>query len=704
MQKTIAHRPDRIFQSAFENAAVGMTHTSLQGRWLRVNRKLCEITGYSEAELLQRSFQGVTFPEDAARGEQMLQQLLQSGRDSYEAEKRYIRKDGSLVWVAVQVSVAFDAHGAPEYVISVIQNINQRKQAELDRAVSHQRYMALFEQLPNGILLLDQTLRVVDHNLEAVRQLGWSAQELRERTIHDIEAQDKPADIEARRQAIERSGRCDFESIYRTASGQLLHVEVSVQYVTLLDGQRLYQVLFRDISEKKQAAQLIERLAYTDQLTGLANRPLLGDRLHQAMHQARRQGQMLAVVFLDLDGFKAINDRHGHATGDSLLRSLAVRMKEGLREGDTLARLGGDEFVAVFLGLSDASASTPLLERLLSVSAQPLLIGDRRLQVSASLGVTFYPQAEEVDADQLLRQADQAMYQAKLSGKNRFHVFDAESARTQRGHHASLERIRTALRQQEFVLHYQPKVNMRSREVLGAEALIRWNHPEQGLLPPGEFLPVIENHQLSVDIGEWVIRQALQQLSSWQSQGIHMSISVNISAIQIQQPDFPQRLQLAMAQFPQLLPHSLQLEILETSALQDIAHVARCITQCEDLCVGFALDDFGTGYSSLTYLKRLPVSTVKIDQSFVRDMVLDQDNVSILDGILWIMRQLRRSVVAEGVETLEHARALMDLGCEMAQGYGIARPMPENQLAAWKLRWQQDQDWQAIALVPRTAI
>jgi len=693
-----------FFQAAFENAAVGMAQVSLDGRWLRVNPRLCAITGYSHDELLALSYQGVTHPDDAGRDAELRVQLLAKQDTFHAMDKRYICKDGSTICVSIQVSVVCDETGAPAYGITVIQDISARKKAELASAVARQRYQALFEQLPDGILLIDQQLRVVDHNREAERQLRWTGAQLQQMHIYDIEAIDDAPAMAARRVLVETQGRCDFESIYHTGDGSLVNVEVSVKYVTLLDGQHLYQVLFRDISERKKAALLIESLAYTDQLTGLANRSLLGDRLHQAMTLTQRRGCVLAVVFLDLDGFKAVNDQHGHAKGDLLLRALAARMKEGLREGDTLARLGGDEFVAVLQDLADANACAPMLQRLLGVASQPGLFEGQTLQVSASLGVTFFPQAEEVDADQLLRQADQAMYQAKLLGKNRYHVFDAENDRTLRGHHASLERIRSALHNQEFVLHYQPKVNMRSRAVLGVEALIRWAHPQEGLLAPGEFLPVIENHRLSVDIGEWVITQALQQLTVWQSQGLALSISVNISAMQIQQADFVERLRALMAQFPALQPHSLQLEILETSALDDLDRVARFIAQCQALSVDFALDDFGTGYSSLTYLKQLPIATVKIDQSFVRDMLKHQDNLSILDGILWIMRQLGRSVVAEGVETLEHARALMDLGCEMAQGYGIARPMPAAGLALWMQRWEQDADWQAIALVPRTAI
>jgi diguanylate cyclase (GGDEF)-like protein/PAS domain S-box-containing protein len=695
---------DLIFQNSFEYAAVGMAHLSLTGAWLRVNRKLCEITGYSAEELMALGFQGITHPDDLTRDVARLDELLSRNFTAYEAEKRYVRKDGSVIWVELHVSLVLDAVGQPTYGISVIQEISARKKAELEIAVTYQRYMALFEQMPEGVLLVDSELRIVGHNREAERQLDYCAEEMRALHIFDIEAMDDLEAIEARRLRLATIGRDDFESIYRRSTGELLDVDVSVKQVNLLDGQLMYQVLFRDISEKKHAALVIEKMAYGDSLTGLANRTLLAERLKQAMVGAHRRGQLLAVVFLDLDGFKSINDQYGHQTGDQLLRALAARMKVGLREIDTLARLGGDEFVAVFQDVPDAQASVPMLERLLSVCSQPVDLGSMSIKVSASLGVTFYPQTDDVDADQLLRQADQAMYQAKLSGKNRYHVFDAEKDRTARGHHASLERVRMALQNQEFVLHYQPKVNMKTRALVGVEALIRWQHPVEGLLAPGLFLPLIENHHLSVDVGEWVIHQALLQLAEWQTQGLQIPISVNISAMQIQQDDFMGRLQECMQKFPALQPNSLQLEILETSALEDVEQVAKFVRQCKDLGVDFALDDFGTGYSSLTYLKRLPVAVVKIDQSFVRDMLLDPDNMSILDGILWIMRQLQRSVIAEGVETLAHGRALMDLGCELAQGYGIGRPMPVADLPAWKARWENDLDWKEVALVPRTAI
>jgi EAL domain-containing protein (putative c-di-GMP-specific phosphodiesterase class I) len=323
-------------------------------------------------------------------------------------------------------------------------------------------------------------------------------------------------------------------------------------------------------------------------------------------------------------------------------------------------------------------------------------VGKLSLQVSASLGATFYPQSQGIDADQLLRQADQAMYQAKLAGKNRYSIFDADRDNSIRGHHESLERIRLALAQREFVLYYQPKVNMHTGQVIGAEALIRWQHPEKGLLAPSTFLPVIEDHPLAVEVGEWVIDTALTQIKVWRSTGLAMAVSVNIGARQLQQADFVQRLQAILAKHPQVNPASLELEVLETSALADMEQVSQVIEDCHKMGVKFALDDFGTGYSSLTYLKRLRVAILKIDQSFVRDMLNDPDDLAILEGVIGLASAFKRDVIAEGVETVEHGSALLQLGCVLAQGYGIARPMSADQMPAWVATWEPDAAWCAV--------
>ncbi|MBY0464507.1 MAG: bifunctional diguanylate cyclase/phosphodiesterase, partial [Burkholderiales bacterium] len=394
------------------------------------------------------------------------------------------------------------------------------------------------------------------------------------------------------------------------------------------------------------------------------------------------------------DGFKSINDTHSHEVGDRLLIALAQRMNEALRQGDTLARIGGDEFVGVLVDLPDEPSSVPVLQRLLQAAALPVDLGELKLQVSASIGVSVYPQAEEVDADQLVRQADQAMYQAKQSGKNRFHIFDAEQERSARGRHETLAHLQQALVRNEFVLFYQPKVNMGNGKVLGAEALIRWRHPERGLLAPAMFLPIIENHPLSIELGEWVIDTALSQIEVWRAQGLSVPVSVNIGALQLQHPDFVPRLRDVLAQHPGVRPGELELEILETSALADFAAVSQAMAACQDMGVHFSVDDFGTGYSSLTYLKQLPVQVLKIDQSFVRDMLDDPDDLAILKGVLGLAEAFNRQVIAEGVETPAHGEQLLRLGCLWGQGYAIARPMPAHELPHWISTWTAPLTWQ----------
>ena len=473
-------------------------------------------------------------------------------------------------------------------------------------------------------------------------------------------------------------------------------ITASIYQKQLLQVRELHSQLLQDIVKRKEYENTLEQIAHYDVLTKLPNRTLLADRLRQAMTQSQRRGRQVAVAFVDLDGFKAINDKYGHTIGDQLLVTLAGRMKQALRDVDTLARFGGDEFIAVLLDLDNSASCVPLLNRLLDAASTPIQLSDNLIQISASIGVTLYPQTNDMEADQLLRQADQAMYQAKLSGKGRYHFFDAIQDRTIRVHHESLERIRLALEKGEFVLYYQPKVNMRHGYVVGVEALIRWQHPDVGILMPAEFLPVIEDHPLSVAVGEWVIEAALNQVEQWHTNGIDLPISVNIGARQLQQTDFVESLKFVLSRHPNVRPSSLELEVLETSALADMAQVSQVIEDCSLIGVKFALDDFGTGYSSLTYLKLLRVALLKIDQSFVRDMLEDPDDLAILEGVVGLAAAFRRDVIAEGMETVAHGTALLHLGCELAQGYGIARPMPAELIPSWIATWKPYEEWGAV--------
>ncbi|WP_269747361.1 EAL domain-containing protein [Imhoffiella purpurea] len=488
----------------------------------------------------------------------------------------------------------------------------------------------------------------------------------------------------------------------RHADGRFFPGTAIIDAVRDPQGVRRHFVgLFFELSGHEEHRRHLEYVAHYDLLTGLPNRVLLAERLQRAMLEVKRRGRRLTVAYLDLDGFKSINDLYGHDVGDRLLITLAQRMPQALREGDTIARLGGDEFVAVLLDTDEDAVCEPILRRLLTAASDSVLAGELILQVSVSIGITHYPQAHEVNADQLLRQSDQAMYQAKLAGRNGYQLFDSDQAHSQKDRHECLVRLRAGLERNELVLHYQPKVNMRSGVVVGAEALIRWQHPERGLLSPAAFLPALEGHALAVEVGEWVIRSALRQLRVWRSAGLEIPVSVNVGAHQLQQTDFMDRLSMLLSAHPDVPPGLLELEVVESSALQDTEQVSRIMHECAGIGVRFSLDDFGTGYSSLTYLKRLPVSSLKIDQTFVRDMLDDPDDLSILEGVLGLARAFEREVIAEGVETVEHGRLLRQLGCELAQGFGISAAMPGGELPAWVAAWRPPTLWASESRMER---
>jgi diguanylate cyclase (GGDEF)-like protein/PAS domain S-box-containing protein len=570
-------------------------------------------------------------------------------------------------------------------------DITERKQAEVRLQLS----ASVFTHAREGILITDAEGNIIEVNEAFSHITGYSRDEVLGRNPRLLQSGRQNREFYAAmwRDLIEK-GHWLGELWNRRKTGELYAEMLTISAVRDEQGTtHQYVALFSDITSLKEHERQLEHIAHYDALTALPNRVLLADRLQQAIAQVQRRGQSLAVAYLDLDGFKPINDNHGHSAGDQMLIAIATRMKQALREGDTLARLGGDEFVAVLLDLADIKSSEPMLTRLLAAAAQPQRVGDLMLQVSASLGVTFFPQTEDVDADQLLRQADQAMYQAKLAGKNRYHVFDAELDRSVRGHHESLERVRQALTERELVLYYQPKVNMRTGTVIGAEALIRWRHPERGLLLPAVFLPVIEDHALAVEVGEWVIEAALTQMEIWQAAGLKLPVSVNVGALQLQKDDFVERLRQILAAHPNVKLGELELEVVETTALEDLARVSEIIRACREMGVRFALDDFGTGYSSLTYLKHLPITLLKIDQSFVHDMLDDPDDLAILQGVLGLAKAFRREVIAEGVETMEHGMLLLQLGCELAQGYGIAHPMPAHEMPSWAAAWRPNSAW-----------
>jgi len=574
--------------------------------------------------------------------------------------------------------------------------VSERYAAQLFAEERLLLHATAFHNSHDGIVLADAQGNVLDVNPAFTRITGYERSEVIGRNPRMIKSGRHDQEFYAAMwKSILGIGSWQGEIWNRNKYGEVYPELLSISAVRDAEGALTnFVAVFADISRLKEQEKQLTQMAYYDALTGLPNRVLLADRLTQAIFQVKRSNAILAVCYLDLDGFKPVNDTYGHEVGDRLLVEMASRFRGELRGGDTVARLGGDEFVLLLVGLEDIAECEQAIQRLLCVIGQPLSVALEPISLSASIGVTLFPR-DQSDPDTLLRHADQAMYQAKQAGKNRYRIFDHDLDLYVRIRHDHISRIEEALENGEFSLYYQPKVNMREGCVVGMEALIRWHHPERGMVAPAEFLLLVEEDELIVRIGEWVIETALRQMDEWHGMGLVLSVSVNVASRQLQDANFVQYLSSALGKYPNVA-RGLELEILETSALEDMAKVSRIIEECRELGVSCSLDDFGTGYSSLTYLKRLPAATIKIDQSFIREMVTDPNNLIIVQGVLGLALAFQRQVIAEGVETVEQGRMLLQLDCDYAQGYGIARPMPAEQVSAWCGSWRPDPAWSAI--------
>ncbi|MFM2405631.1 MAG: hypothetical protein RL223_3511 [Pseudomonadota bacterium] len=598
-------------------------------------------------------------------------------------------------WFDVHLTVTErDSAGAPRRVIACIGDIGDRRQARERELLSAN----VFHHLREGLVVTDSELRVLDANPAYCRLSGLGLPAL----VGQVPPQ-------LRRAAERASGtwpelwtvlrqQGQWETEFQdgggegTSPGRTLHLTLwSVR--TPHDSPRYHVMIASDVTEQRLQRELIERQAHYDELTRLPNRARLGTLLTEAMAATDRDGDLLAVCYLDLDHFKLVNQRHGHEAGDALLAELASRLRGALRHRgpswhDTVARLGGDEFV-LLLRVGSVHEARSAVQRVLRVVARPFLLGglDEPVLMTASMGATIHP-LDHHDAETLLRHADHAMYGAKQAGRNGFLFFDPESSRRSEERMLAIGRVQDALDGDELLLYYQPKVDLRAGTVVGLEALLRWNHPEYGVVPPAQFLPLIEHTGLSARVGDHVIARALDQLDQWHAQGLPLSVSVNITGRHLQESDFAQRLAELLARHERPLGNHLELEVLETAALTDIDFTSALLERCAALGVRWALDDFGTGYSTLTYLKRLPVSILKIDRSFVQNMLSDSQDRAIVEGVLQLAQTFGCEVVAEGVETPAQARALLEMGCDIGQGIGIAAPMPADAVAAWVREWK----------------
>ncbi|MFZ2404853.1 MAG: EAL domain-containing protein [Methylobacter sp.] len=594
-------------------------------------------------------------------------------------------------------TVLFYAAGALSLLVLIAgwnmllrREISRRKQVEDGQRMA----ASVFASTQEGILITDAQRNIIDLNPAFCNITGYSRDEvlgknpsLLKSGLHDDRF------YEAMWQAINRQGYWRGEVWNRRKGGEIFAEWLTISAVADKQGKITHYIgTSSDITQLKEQERKLELIAHYDPLTGVPNRILLADRMHLAFAQTKRENCLMAVGYLDLDGFKPVNDRLGHEAGDQLLIEIALRIKNALREGDTIARLGGDEFVFLLLGLDKVEDCEITLHRLLEVISEPVALRYQTVSVSASIGISIFPE-DNTDPDTLLRHADQAMYQAKQEGKNCFHIYNLELDRQLHAHREALNRIELALENEEFELFFQPKVDMQQGVVFGAEALIRWRHPERGLVMRGDFLPLIEGHELATKLDAWVIDKALQHMETWLDLGLQLQISVNITARTLQTDDFVLQLYYAFERYPAAKPDHFELEILETQALSDLTLTSLVIKDCQALGVQFALDDFGTGYSSLSYLRHLSVETLKIDQTFVRDMLEDEDDLAIVQGVIGLSESFQRQVIAEGVESIEHGIALLHMGCYHAQGYGIAKPMPASDLAAWVNEWVAPEEW-----------
>lgn len=592
----------------------------------------------------------------------------------------------TVICNATHVASATDKH-----TLVILYDISERKKAEERLKMSGR----VFNQAHEGILITDAKGLLVDVNPAFSEITGYSREEVIGKNPSILQS-DKHSRVFFQEMwtSLEEKGHWQGEIWNLKKNGQLFAELLTIS--TLVDerGETLHYLgLFSDITQSKEQQHALELMAHYDMLTQLPNRTLFADRFHQAIAHSKRNHSLLAVVFLDLDGFKPVNDRYGHDVGDQLLIEVAQRIKASIRQDDTASRLGGDEFVLLLNDISSVDHCERLINRIRHAIELPYQLDEDTISLSASLGITIYP-LDDADADTLLRHADQAMYQAKLAGRQRHHIFDALHDQQISQQQNQYKAIQDALKADQLVLHYQPKVNMGTGQIIGVEALIRWNHPEHGLVLPGRFLPAIQGTELEIHVGNWVIEHVMQQVEAWLRDGIEMEISINISSHHLQWKGFFEQLDHVLGRHPHVPANLLQLEILESSVLSDINKISSIINTCRNvLGIRISLDDFGTGYSSLTHLRHLPVDVVKIDQSFVRDIIDDPNDYTIIDGVIGLTQAFHHQVIAEGVETIEHGLMLMTMGCELAQGYIIAKPMPAKDFTEWFSNYEPNPQW-----------
>lgn len=681
------------YRASFEQAAIGIVHTSFEGRILKCNLRYAENLGYAPHELVGKTFQEITPPGDRPPGSAALQQLLSGAVQNFTFEKRYRRKDGTLTWVNLTIATQRDSEGRPLHFITMAEDINARKEAEQKLAVtqdslkhSEERYRTAFQMTLDAVNL--NRLRdgmYVDCNRAFLSITGYSRDEVIGRTSLELNIWADPEDRRTMLERLTNHGACrNLEGRFRKKNGEVFWGLLSGSVIQL-DGESCILTITRDISDVKSAEKEINRLAFYDPLTGLPNRRMLLERLRQTAAPDRGTGRTRALLFVDLDNFKTLNETLGHHVGDLLLQESARRLLLATRDGDTAARIGGDEFVVLLENLNDtaeeaASHAKAIAERILASAREPFMLAQREFLITASVGITVFGDGKE-STTEILQQADIAMYQAKAAGRNTIRFFAPALQAVVNARACLEEEIRLGIKENQFVLWYQPQVD--DGRIIGAEALLRWNHPSRGILPPFEFIPVAEETGLIVPLGRLVLEIACRQAAKWatRSAGASIPIAVNVSACQFRQDDFVDHV-LASIEQAGADPQNIKLEITESMLLDNLEETVALMMTLKSRGIQFSLDDFGTGYSSLAYLKRLPLDQLKIDKTFVRDILANPTNGAVAQAIISLARALGLLVIAEGVETVEQRELLAHLGCSCFQGFLFSRAVPPTEFEA----------------------
>lgn len=583
---------------------------------------------------------------------------------------RLLRKDGKYIWTEHRNVPVFDADGKIVGFEGIARDITERKEAE----EVLKRYRHLSEQARDIILFFGRNGVIIDVNDAAVQSYGYDRRKFLTLSIFDLEVELNNNLIEERLQEAE-SRAILYESQHKRKDGSVFPIEVGLQ-ATMLDNKQVYFAIIRDITERKKAEETINHLAFHDPLTDLPNRLLFFDRLNRALVNAKRNRKMLAVMFLDLDRFKFVNDVMGHAMGDTLLKDVSQKLVHCVRENDTVARIGGDEFTILLPEISREEDVEVVARKIISTIKRPWVLNGIEFHITSSIGIGLYPN-DGIDAESLTKNADTAMYRAKEEGDN-YQFYTPAMNRKALERMEKEQALRKALDQHEFEVYYQAQVDIRDGRICGMEALLRWHSPEKGLLLPSDFISVAEDTGLIVPIGEWVLKEACSQNVAWERLGLNpIGISVNISVSQFKQKQLVETVERVLKETG-MNPCLLELEITESTAMYDVDFTIDTLQRLRDMGVRIAIDDFGTGYSSLSYLRRFPVNTLKIDRSFVRDVLIDVEDAAIVATIIVLAHNLKLNTVVEGVESEEQLRFFGQQDCFVMQGYFFSKPVPAD--------------------------